>query len=265
MESFEYLLKYVENEMDFATSHYDDAYLKRRLAARMRRVDTDDYTAYYSLLKSDEAERAALLDTLSVNVTSFFRNPLVWERIRDVLRTLTDEKSVVRVWSAACSDGREPYSIAMLALDDPEINAAALSIHATDIDGEILQVAREGVYHSTRTTDIDDQLTPLDDYSTFIHREDEQFTVDSRVKQMVTFEKHDLINGDPKTNFDVVVCRNMFIYIDVQYKLAILETVTESLQSGGYLAIGKTETLPDELKSVFKPIDKRLRVYQLRE
>jgi chemotaxis protein methyltransferase CheR len=260
--AFERLLDYVESELNFATSYYDDAYLDRRVSSRMRRTDTDEYAAYLDRLRADESEQTALLDAFSVNVTSFFRNPGVWDEMRSVLRTLSADRDRVRLWSAACSDGREPYSLAMLALDDPEVDASRVEITATDIDREILAIARQGVYRSTRTTDIGEQLAPLDEYDQYVERDGDQFVVADPVKDLVTFERHDLINGDPKSDYDLVVCRNLFIYIDAEHKPPILETVSNSLSPSGYLVIGKTETLPDALKPAFEPRARRLRIYK---
>lgn len=262
MDEFDRIVRYVERETEFATSHYDDAYLKRRITARTRRTRSEDFGSYFELLESDAEERAALLDAFSINVTSFFRNPKVWEGIRDLLRTLTAEKRRVTLWSAACSDGREPYSMALLALSDPDIDASKLRITGTDIDAAILEVARSGVYRSTQTTDIADQLRPLGDYGEYVSEDDGRFEVEDAVKSLVRFEHHDLIRGEPKTDLDLVVCRNLFIYIDAEYKLPMLETVRDSLRDDGYLVIGKTETLPESLKSDFEPVDRRLRIYR---
>lgn len=259
---FEAILTFVEEELGFASSYYDEAYMKRRISARMRRSRTETYEEYGRLLREDEDEQVALLDALSINVTSFFRNPDVWERVRTVLRTLTAERDRVRLWSAACSDGREPYSLALLALTDPEIDTDAISITGTDIDAAILDVARKGVYHSTQTTDVAEELAPLDGYEEFVDRDDDTFRLDDAVTDLVTFENHDLISGDPKSNFDFVSCRNLFIYIGSEYKFPILRTVERSLADGGYLVIGKTETLPPKIRPAFEPIDKRLRIYR---
>ena len=261
-EAFDRLLRYVEDELDFATSYYDDSYLDRRVSSRMRRTDADDHAEYHALLQEGEREQEALLDAFSVNVTSFFRNAEVWAEVRSVLRSLTADRRRVRLWSAACSDGREPYSLAMLALDDPEIDESAVEITATDIDREILAVARNGVYESTRTTDVAEQLAPLRDSERYVERDDDRFEVTDAVTDLVSFERHDLINGDPKSDFDLVVCRNLFIYIDAEHKRPMLETVSKSLRDGGYLVIGKTETLPESLKPAFDPVARRLRIYK---
>jgi chemotaxis protein methyltransferase CheR len=259
--SFDRLLEYIEDAMGFATSSYNDAYLNRRISARMRRSDTDSYRGYQRLLDGDDSEQAALLDALSVNVTSFFRNPEVWEALREVLAELTAQGRT-RVWSAASSDGREAYSLAMLALDDPDVNARRLDILGTDIKPQILDVAREGVYHASETNDLSSQLEPLDDYDRFVERSEAQYRVTDRVKRMVEFRRHDLIEEDPPGTFDLVLCRNLFIYIDSASKDAVFRTIGSALDPGGYLTIGMTETVPPSCRSWFEPVRKRLRVYR---
>lgn len=262
MNAFEALLSFVESELGFATSHYDGSYLDRRISSRMRRTGIDSYRAYHRRLEADPDEQVALLDALSVNVTSFFRNPDVWETIRDVFGSIAESQRELKLWSAACSDGREPYSMALLALVDPRIDERNVNITATDIDPEVLETARRGVYRSTRTTDMTQQLEPLDGYERFVRRNEHTFRVSRRVKQLVDFEHHDLINGSAKSDFDFVSCRNLFIYIDAEHKLPMLRTIADSLRPGGYLVIGKTETLPEKMKEEYDPVDKRLRIYK---
>jgi chemotaxis protein methyltransferase CheR len=260
--SFDDLLEYIEQEMDFESGFYNDAYLDRRITARMRRTDHDDYRAYQRLLESDPEERELLLDSLSINVTGFFRNPDAWEKLREVLRDLTDSHRRVRIWSAPCADGREPYSVAMLALDDDEINQRRVDVLGTDINSDILDTARTGMYETSQTSDIAEELEPLADYSPYIDQEETRFQVRDRVKNLVTFEQHDLIRGEPKRDFDLVLCRNLLIYIDASFKEPIFETIRNSLREGGNLMIGMTETLPTASRSYFEPVYKKQRIYR---
>ncbi|AFZ71764.1 CheR family methyltransferase [Natronobacterium gregoryi] len=261
-DPFDELLSFVENELQFATSHYNDSYLDRRVSSRMRRTGSDSYAEYLSVLQDEPDEQEALLEAMSINVTGFFRNPDVWSGIADVLETLSDEKSSVDVWSAACADGREPYSLAMLAHDVDGIDESRIDILGTDISEPALETAREGVYEESRTADMDDQLSFLDDYSRYVDRDDRTYRIADDVQGTASFERHDLINDDPKSGFDLVVCRNLFIYIDNEYKRSMLEVIAESLRPGGYLVIGKAETIPPTLKSAFSVYDARLRIYQ---
>ncbi|WP_276273833.1 CheR family methyltransferase [Haloarcula litorea] len=259
---FRQLLSFIGSEMDFESEFYNDAYLDRRISARMRRTDTDDYRQYRRLLERDDGEREQLLDSLSINVTGFFRNPEAWEALRPVLRELTAENRRVRVWSAPSADGREPYSAAMLALDDPEVDAGRVEITATDINADVLAEARRGVYETSQTTDIAEELAPLDDYADYVDEEGTTFRVRDEVKEMVTFEQHDLIRGEAKRDFDLVFCRNLLIYIDTEYKVPIFETIRGSLRAGGNLMIGMTETLPAACRDDFDPVDKQHRIYE---
>ncbi len=260
---FDQLLTFIEERMDFESGFYNDAYLDRRITARMRRTDTDSYAEYKRLLqRDDQDERQALLDSLSINVTGFFRNPEAWECLRSVLRELTEEMRHVDLWSAPCADGREPYSAAMLALDDDEIVDRRVSILGTDINRDVLRRARRATYQASQTTDIEAELEPLDEYEPYVDRDGDEFTVRPPVRDMVAFEKHDLIRGGAKRNFDLVFCRNLLIYIDSEYKVPIFETISESLRPGGFLMIGMTETLPTECRDAFEPVDKQHRIYR---
>ena len=260
-EGFDALLAYVENELAFATSHYNDSYLDRRISSRMRRTHSETYTEYLETLRTDPDEQTALLEALSINVTGFFRNPDVWSGIREVLQSLSDANDTVRVWSAACADGRETYSVAMLAHDDPHIDESAVTILGTDISDPALETAKSGVYEATRTIDLDEQLGFLDDYTRYVDRDNNTFQLKDDVKRNVTFERHDLINDEPKTGFDLVICRNLFIYIDNEYKQSMLRTIARSIRRNGVLVIGKAETIPPTLKSAFTVRDSRLRIY----
>ncbi len=261
-DAFDDLLSFIERELDFESGFYNNAYLDRRISARMRRTDTDDYRSYQRLLERDDGEQEKLLDSLSINVTGFFRNPEAWEKLRLVLRDLTAENRRVRIWSAPCADGREPYSIAMLASDDPEIRERRIEITATDINPDILEVARAGVYETSQTSDIAEELEPLSDYNKYVDQKENRFEVKEKVKEMISFEQHDLIRGDPKHDFDLVLCRNLLIYIDSSFKVPIFETIRGSLREDGYLMIGMTETLPTESRSDFDAVHKQQRIYR---
>lgn len=259
---FQRLIEFIGSNMDFESGFYNDAYLDRRITARMRRTDTDNYRTYKQLLKREADEREALLDSLSINVTGFFRNPEAWEALRPILQDLTENHRTVRLWSAPSADGREPYSAAMLALDDPDINANRVEVLGTDINDDILEEARDATYETSHTTDIADELAPLDDYAEYVNEDGNTFTVKESVTEMVTFEQHDLIRGRAKRDFDLVFCRNLLIYIDSEYKVPIFETIRGSLREGGYLMIGMTETLPAECREGFEPVDKAHRIYR---
>ncbi|MFC7228247.1 chemotaxis protein CheR [Salinirubellus salinus] len=259
--AFQRLLRDVERDLGFRTSSYNDAYLRRRVEARMRRRGVEGYEAYGRLLDDEADEREALLDALSVNVTSFFRNPEVWAVVREVLREVDGR---VRIWSAASSDGREAYSMAMLAFLDPAIDERRVDIVGTDIDRGILRRAREGRYRRSGTDDPVEQLTAVDGATEYVTVTDDAVVVDDRVRDLVTFRRHDLTDGEPAGEFDLVVCRNLFIYIEERAKARMVSTLLAGLAPGGHLVVGLTETLPPDCRDAFEAVDRRRRVYRQR-
>jgi len=261
-EGFEAVTDYVEEELRFATSHYNDSYLQRRIKSRMRRTGSEDYAEYLSLLRGDDAEGEELLAALSINVTGFFRNPEVWDGVRDVLRRLTGDRPAVRVWSAACADGREPYSLAMLCLDDPGIDEDAVAVQGTDINREALDRAERGLYESNHTSDLDDQLDYLDHNRRYVERDGDRFQVTDRVKELVTFAEHDIIRDPISARYELVLCRNLFIYIDSEFKTSVVDSVSSALVEGGYLVIGKAETIPRDAAEEFRVVDSKKRIYE---
>ncbi|ESP89566.1 CheR family methyltransferase [Candidatus Halobonum tyrrellensis] len=261
-DGLERVIAFVEDAVPFEPGYYNEAYLGRRIAARMQRRDAADHDEYLGVLRDDDDEREALLDALTVNVTGFFRDPDMWADLRPVLRELSTERRRVNAWSAPCSDGREPYSLAMLAADDDEVTERRVDILATDISEPAIAAARAGVYETTRTTDIGAELGPLSEYEPYVEEDGTRFRVRDRIKQRVTFETHDLIRDGPKSDVDLLFCRNLLIYIDGAYKEPLFETLTASLGEGGYLVVGKTETVPPGCRGAFEPVAKRSRIYR---
>ena len=260
--AFEGVLRQIDDSVPFEPGYYNESYLDRRISARMRRRDTDSHAEYERLLREEGEEREALMDALTINVTEFFRNPEMWEVLREVLADLTAENRRVRVWSAPCADGREPYSLAMLACDDPDIDESRVEILGTDISEEALDSAREGVYHTTRTTDIAEELAPLSDPDRYVDRDEDTFRVRDGPRRLVEFDTHDLISDGSRGPFDVVLCRNLLIYIDVGHKGSLFDTLEASLDDDGVLIVGMTESVPPDRSDRYEPIDKRRRVFR---
>ncbi|WP_418281303.1 CheR family methyltransferase [Halorubrum sp. DTA98] len=260
--AFEGVLRQIDDSVPFEPGYYNTSYLDRRITARMRRRDTESHEEYERILRDDADERQALMDALTINVTEFFRNSEMWEVLRDVLRELTADQRRVRVWSAPCADGREPYSLAMLACDDDRIDEGRVEVLGTDISEEALTNARAGVYHTTRTTDIAAELAPLSDPDRYVERDEDAFRIRSEPRRLVEFDTHDLIRDGSRGPFDVVLCRNLLIYIDVDHKGALFDTLEASLSDGGVLVVGMTESVPPNRSGGYDPVDKRRRVFR---
>ena len=253
--SFKNILNIIEKETDFEVEYYDRSHLERRISARMHRTKASDYREYLNLLRRDDIEKDLLVEQLSVNVTGFFRDPSVWSQIKKLIRNIDEP---VKAWSAACSDGREPYSLSML-LSNGNIRH---NITATDIDEESLETAYRGVYESLRTSDIVEQISEFNsDLLEYVKETDEGKFKVKDVNRNVEFKEHDLIADGPMPPKDMVFCRNLFIYIDRKFRENVYSTLTESLKSGGYLIIGKTESLPRNVSEDFSTFDRENRIY----
>lgn len=263
-QSFDAILEFLEDHCEFHAGCYERSYLERRINARLRRTDREDYSGYYELLEADNGEREDLVDALSINVTEFFRNPELWSALVPFLADRIEAEGTISCWSAACADGREPYSLAMLANEEEELNERKIEILATDIDQDALEAARDGVYHDLRTVDIGEQLEPLSDFEQYIEHDDGMYAVKPSIRSLVQFRHHDLVEGDSPGEFDFVLCRNLLIYIDTDAKRAILETLTDSLKPGGYLVIGMSETIPRDMFDALEPVDRSRRIYKRR-
>ncbi|MFO7967873.1 MAG: protein-glutamate O-methyltransferase CheR [Archaeoglobaceae archaeon] len=242
------LLSYVKS--DLGLSAYKDSYLMRRLRARMVRKGIESEKEYLKVLREDTLELKALKDSLSINVTSFFRNPEVWESLKGLLRN----KGEIKVWSAACADGREPYSLAIIS-DQIGVD---MEITATDINKDALQKGREGTFFN-----IEEDLSYLKDAHThrYFISSDGKYVVKPFLKKKVNFVHHDIINDPPPaSDFDLVLCRNFLIYIEPENKPIVSEHLAESMKRGGLLVLGKTETLPIEKK--FDVVDRINKIFR---
>jgi chemotaxis protein methyltransferase CheR len=252
--SLEKIFEVIDRETGFEVEYYDEKHLERRISARMHRTSASNYREYLDLLRKDNIEQSLLIEQLSVNVTGFFRDPDVWSSIGDVVERIDEP---IEAWSAACSDGREPYSLSML-LDSKGIEHETL---ATDIDPESLETAYKGVYESLRTNDIADQVSEFDPSMLRYLSEDEKRYEVTGIKENVRFREHDLVADGPVPPKDLVMCRNLFIYIDEEYRDEVYETLYESLKEGGYLIIGKSESVPRSMRSDFETVDSENRIY----
>ncbi|HAM50338.1 MAG TPA: chemotaxis protein CheR, partial [Nitrospiraceae bacterium] len=235
---------------EYCGMFFDDAsrfLLERRLSRRVRTNHLEDFRDYYRLLLYDrkrEEELEAIIDVLTVNETYFFReqNQLraFSEEILPVLKNTCRNKKI-RIWSAGCSTGEEPYTIAMLILEYGNFAGWDIEILGSDINQRVLTSARRGVYrkNSFRTTD----NYFIEKYFT---EENALFTISDKVKQAVSFCYLNLL--DPfKVKFisrmDIVFCRNVLIYFDCEARKKVINDFHDRLLDGGYLLLGHAESL----------------------
>ena len=232
-------------------SMYNDSFLVKSLEKRLSATGNNSFSSYYDYLGANHNEAGAFLDSLNINFSEFFRNPLTFAYLEQiVLPHLIEKKrktkeNEIRIWSAACASGQEVYSIAILCdeiRESPKTNIGC-RIFATDISEEDISNARKGVFQSSSLNKVS-----LKRIQTYFTRRGETYTIASLIKEYINFSVFDLLSGQgccpPASvygNFDLVFCSNLLFYYKPEYRKRILERVGESLSHGGYLITGQTE------------------------
>lgn len=216
---------------------YKQTQLQRRIQTVMGKAGAATLDEYSSLIEKDPLIRQSFLDYITINVTDFFRNPDLFREFEEILRTeLAPNFGRIKIWSAACSIGSEPYSLAMIA----QKNQIALKnkILATDINAKVLDRARAGTYKKYELKNI--PPTILEKY---FKENDKEFILTTSIRQMVEFKKHDLIQDAFEKNLHAIICRNVIIYFKKEAKEELYRKFSESLITGGILFTGATETI----------------------
>ena len=221
--------------------------LYSRLAKRLRALGLTGFSDYCALV-SDPArgseERGLMVRALTTNVTRFFREPHHFDHLRNVvlppLLKQAERGGRIRIWSAACSSGQEPYSIALTMLRlIPDVSRLDVKVLATDIDSTVLSQARAGIYSAEAV-----EAIPADLRGRWLQRVADGFQVNDVVRQLITFRELNLIGNWPmRARFDAVFCRNVVIYFADDTQSQIWERFTPMLNPGGFLYIGHSERL----------------------
>ena len=241
-------------------SQYKENYLKRRFAVRMRALGAKLYADYLNVLEKDSREMSVLLDKLTINVTEFFRDPevfIVFEN--ELLPKMLEGKRKISVWSAGCSSGEEPYSIAISIEETMEklgIKGTDYEIHATDIDDAILYRAIEGKYEGHTLDNV-----AANRKAKYFIKDGNYFRIKDSIKKKVKFVKANLMKPYLKEQFDFVFCRNVIIYFSRELQKSVLLFFHDALKKDGIFFMGKTETMLLEYRDKFKCINIKERIF----
>ncbi|MEZ4730570.1 MAG: CheR family methyltransferase [Caldilineaceae bacterium] len=265
-QSLTQILAYLRAQTGHDFSGYKPTMLLRRLVRRLQLNHLTTLTAYLHHLRQDHAEAEALLRDLLINVTAFFRDPTAWAALEaTVIPQLFAGKGgddTVRVWSVGCASGEEAYSIAMLLLEaaDQVVNPPTLQIFASDLDAEALAIAREGCYPAAIAADVGEQRL-----ARFFTKDDSHYRVRSEVREIILFAQHNLLQDPPFSRLDLILCRNVLIYLQRDRQEQIVTSFAYALREGaagpGYLFLGHAEA-SDSVSALFDSLDRRHRLYQ---
>jgi chemotaxis methyl-accepting protein methylase len=255
----------IARDKGFGCASYKDKCLRRRIAVRMRARGVHTYADYARVLDADHAEYEKLLDALTINVTKLFRNWDTYTVLQQVvvpaLWALPEQS--INVWSAGCSSGEEPYSLASLFHHHAEGLGAATKAEArvrvlgSDIDQRSLVAAERGEFEEGDFSETPQNLRRR------YFAPAAPFTIVPEVRRMVRFERRDLLAEEaPPGSFHLICCRNVLIYFDRETQERLFEKFRAALAPNGFLVLGKVETLLGAARTRFAAVDGRERIFR---
>ncbi|NPV92245.1 MAG: protein-glutamate O-methyltransferase CheR [Firmicutes bacterium] len=236
-DKYPWLIRKVKQITGIDLESYKRPQMERRINSFINVRGMRTYEECVRELTENEDFRRKFIDHLTINVSEFFRNPSQWKVLADeVVPLLLKERGRIKAWSAGCSTGEEPYTLAMLLM---EIAPGRFdNIMATDIDKQVLAKAQAGVYGSRSVSG----LTPAQ-IKKYFNQQNETYTIKDEVKRNVTYKQHDLLKDPFPGSCDLILCRNVVIYFTEEAKTVLYERFYQSLRRGGVLFIGSTEQI----------------------
>lgn len=240
---FNMFRKVIYDESGITFSSTNRSILDSRLKERLREKKLDSVQEYYHLIMTDKEEMRTMLDSVTTNLTRFFRNqPHFDALVNYVIPHVIQNKRAsgqhtMRVWSAGCSTGEEPYTIAMLLKEKLPLGFS-YEVIASDISLKSLMVGKQGFYPEIRVTGI-----PEEYLTKYFNHTAGGYQVKDEIMKTVRFDYHNLKNDSGQRNLDVVFCRNVLIYFDEAAQLATVNRFWDSMASKSYLFIGHSESL----------------------
>ncbi|OWW22954.1 chemotaxis protein [Noviherbaspirillum denitrificans] len=242
--------------------HYKRPTVLRRIERRLQVRGASTLPAYLSILESDASEHGALLRDMLIGVTNFFRDRESFEALENtVLSELVRAKhpgEPIRAWVPACSTGEEAYSIAMALADQAALvnKPPKIQVFASDIDERAISTARSALYPGSIIADVSPERLQQ-----YFSKEEDRYRIRKSIRDLVLFAPHNVLRDPPFSKLDLISCRNLLIYLNREMQTHILEMFHFSLNPGGYLFLGSSESA-DLTSNIFTPVDKKNRIYQ---
>ncbi|MFC2947689.1 CheR family methyltransferase [Virgibacillus sediminis] len=238
MSDYAYFIDKIRKKTGINLSLYKEQQMKRRLEALSGRHGFQDLKSFYTGIDRDDQLLEQFLSHMTINVSEFFRNESQWKVLEKLIVSgPLQDRAKLKVWSAACSSGEEPYSLGILLSEhrDP----GTFSITATDLDKSILQQAKQGIYPASALKKL--EKATIQEH--FQEKSPGVYQINDPIKRLINFRQSDLLKDRFQRNFDLIVCRNVMIYFNEEAKHTLLNKLSQSLAKGGVLFIGSTEQI----------------------
>src|SRR5215208_7022835 len=255
------LLDLLKESRGFDFTGYKRASLTRRVRKRMQTAKVDTYAEYVEVLQRDPTEFDRLFNTVLINVTTFFRDGVPWQFLsEEIVPRILERKGPdeqIRVWSAGCATGQEAYTLAIVLAESIGVDQflKRVKIYATDLDDDALSYARHGSYTAKEIEPVPELLRER-----YFERQNGSYSFRKALRRCVIFGRNDLIDDAPISRIDLLVCRNTLMYFDSRTQEKILRRFEFALREGGFLFLGKAETLAIH-RNTFTPVDLQRRVF----
>ena len=235
---YEYFKKAVYDLTKIDLNAYKEKQMKRRIDTLITKNKIVGYENYVAALKSDQARFDEFVNYLTINVSEFYRNPEQWKLLdKEIFPELIHKFGKnLKIWSAACSTGDEPYSLVMAMSRHLPLNQ--IKIFATDLDKQVIATAKTGLYSEKSIANVPDDLKKK-----FFTKIGPSYQISDEVKRRVEFKEHNLLKDTYQTDYHMIVCRNVLIYFTEEAKDEVFRKFQRSLARGGFLFIGSTEQI----------------------
>lgn len=247
---YEYFMDEVMKLTHIDLTAYKQNQMKRRIDALIAKHKIPGYDAYIKVLKTDKVKYDEFVDYITINVSEFYRNPEQWVYLsKNVFPKLIQKFGEnLHIWSAACSTGDEPYSLAMCLSDFVPLDK--IKITATDINDLVIEKAKIGLYSAKSIVGV-----PEDKKKAYFTQNGDFYQISDKIKKCVTFKQHDLLKDAYPKGVHLIVCRNVLIYFTEEAKNEIFAKYYDSLSDGGVLFIGSTEQILKYKDMGYKRLD----------
>ncbi|WP_077213800.1 CheR family methyltransferase [Bacillus dakarensis] len=248
-QDYEQFAANVKKKTGIDLTLYKEAQMKRRLTSLYEKKGFHSFQDYFQGISRDQDLMNELLDRMTINVSEFYRNYKRWEVLETkLLPKLLEKNKRLKVWSAACSTGEEPYTIAMIL--SHFLPLSQVQILATDIDENVIARAKLGVYPERSLNEVPSEIK-----TKFFTKEGGYYKISEEIKKTVTFKKHNLLADPYGGPFDLIVCRNVLIYFTEEAKSILYKKFSSALKEDGIFFVGSTEQIFNPSIYNFKTAD----------
>lgn len=264
-EEFSRISAVLLGKRNFNLGAYKDKCVRRRIAIRIRANHCESVREYCDLLVSHKNEIDLLLKVLTIHVSQFFRNFSTFEKLRlEIIPHLFATarqcgKKELRFWSLGCATGEEPYTLALILAEHftREMEDVQVRIDATDVDAATIALAKSGIFNHERMLEM-----PLNYLQSYFSESGAQYELDAEIRSMVSFMTGDMFDDHLYHNCDLLLCRNVMIYLAREQQEKIFRNIAGMLNQSGFLVLGKSEAILGDIRSLFQTICPVERIYR---